>query len=315
MFGGRRGAVLVIAGALLSTAPAHSAGKPRRNQGANAHASQTTLTAIRLVGDATAPAVELAADGALPEPVVGVLEGPPRIYLDLSDVRSGAAVPAAGLGVVNRVRVAIHSLSPLVTRVVIDLTERRAHRLDVSQRRAGLIRISIGMAETGRAGASPHGASRSDATAERARVPDRKAGRASEGTSPTSAAPRQATPAPDALPAPGAQYRARVAPIVEQLKTVLPVLESIDQRKAVRREDLDAAAQTLTAVHDELEAMQPTRDGAVVHDTLRSVCTLATTAVSLTRTASGQEVPWNASSAAAGAQLLLDRARTALLDR
>ena len=302
MFGGRRGAVLVIAGALLSTAPAHSAGKPRRNQGANAHASQTTLTAIRLVGDATAPAVELAADGALPEPVVGVLEGPPRIYLDLSDVRSGAAVPAAGLGVVNRVRVAIHSLSPLVTRVVIDLTEPRAHRLDVSQRRAGLIRISIGMAETGRAGASPHGASRSDATAERARVPDRKAGRASEGTSPTSAAP-------------GAQYRARVAPIVEQLKTVLPVLESIDQRKAVRREDLDAAAQTLTAVHDELEAMQPTRDGAVVHDTLRSACTLATTAVSLTRTASGQEVPWNASSAAAGAQLLLDRARTALLDR
>lgn len=311
----RRRAALFIAGALLSTSVAHIAGEARRDQAPRAHAHEITLTAIRLAGDAAQPLIELTANSALPEPVVGVLEGPSRIYLDLVDVRMGAAVPPEGLGVVTRVRAALHSVSPLVTRVVIDLSESRGHTLDLSQRQSGLIRISIAPAGTGRAASPGRVPSRPEVAPERAPAVMGKPGRSSEENGSRSPAPRAATAAPDALPRPGPQYRARIAPIVEQLDAAVRVLESIDQRKVVLLQDLDSAAKTIDVVHDELAAMQPTRDAIPVHDTLRSACTLASTAVELTRAAHGHDLPWNASSAAAGSLILLDRARMALQAR
>ncbi|MGH9410446.1 MAG: AMIN domain-containing protein [Vicinamibacterales bacterium] len=282
----------------------------------------TTLTAVRLSGDVALPIVELSADGALPEPKVGVLDGPPRIYLDLAGVQVARPdLPAKALGVVTRVRAAPHSLSPLVTRVVIDLGESRAYKLDASQRETGLIRISITTAAPAHEPSSPRAAApkqlpdTSEAAPERAPSSETKPGRASEAGSASPPTPRVPTAAPDALPTPLPRYRARVAPIVEQFETVRGVLESIDRRTDVPPDRLDVAARTIALVHDELDGVQPTRDAMLVHDTLRSACTLASTAVSLARAANGQEVPWNASSAAAGALLMFDRARAALQPR
>jgi uncharacterized protein YlxP (DUF503 family) len=99
------------------------------------------------------------------------------------------------------------------------------------------------------------------------------------------------------------------------LESVRSVLQSIDRRTDVSAAELEAAGQTLDAVQGELGAVRVTRDATVVHDTLRSVCTLASTAVSLARDAKGGGIPLNAASAAAGALLLLDRADAALQPR
>lgn len=318
--GGRRVATL-IAAVLLSTFTTRADEGSRINQGKTAQPSATTtLTAVRLIGDAALPVVELSAAIALPEPKVGVLDGPPRIYLDLPGVKVGGLAPANSLGAVTRVRVALHSVSPLVTRVVIDLADLRGFQLDASQRRAGLIRISVTTVATGHAAASsrvdrPDGVPRAVQSLS-GRVPSAgaKPGRSSADSS-SRPTPRPATATPDALPVPSPQYRARVAPIVERLETVLGVLESIDERKGVPPDALDAAAGTLALVHDALAAVRPPRDAIVVHDTLRSACTLASTAVSLARAATGHDLPWSASSAAAGARLLLDRVRTTLQPR
>jgi hypothetical protein len=266
--------------------------------------------------------VELSADGALPEPRVGVLDGPPRIYLDLPGVQVARPdLPPTALGVVTRVRAAPHSFSPLVARVVIDLGESRGYSLDASQRGAGLIRISITTAalahepSSRRAAAPKQLPDKSEAAPERAPSAGTKPGRASDSGSTSPPAPHLPTAAPDALPAPLPRYRARIAPIVEQFETVRRVLESIDRRTDVPADRLDVATRTIAVVHDELAGVRPTRDAAVVHDTLRSACTLASTAVSLARAAIGQEMPLNASSAAAGALLTFDRARAALQPR
>src|SRR5258706_16384516 len=52
------------------------------------------LRAVRVDAGASggATAVILEADGPLPVPVSGALDGPPRIYLDLNGVRPGTAV-------------------------------------------------------------------------------------------------------------------------------------------------------------------------------------------------------------------------------
>lgn len=272
----------LIAAALLCPPRVQVSGGSPLDQGKPAEpASRSiTLTGIRLTGDAALPVLELSADAALPEPTVGVLDGPPRVYLDLPGVRPAVAASSGSLGVVTRVRVALHSASPVVTRLVLDLAESRGYTVDDSQRHAGLLRVSITTRAT-----------KSDS-------------------------PRPAPTGPlDARPTPAAQYHARIVPILQQFATVVDVLESIDQRKDVSPDRLEAAAQTIAAVRDELAAVRPARDTAAVHDTLRSACTFASRAVSLARGADGHEIPLPASSAAAGALILLDNARTALQPR
>jgi hypothetical protein len=280
---------LSIGAILLSVSAAHAGQRFGDAKPAVPPAKTTALTSIRFIGDAALPVVEISADGALPEPVVGVLDGPPRIYLDLRDVTVGAAAPPGTLGVVAQVRVALHSLSPEVTRVVIDLTDSRGYTLDESQRRTGLIRVSITAAAASPLPSSTRAAGRLSSARE-------SGGRGA--------------------PAAGVnRYRAQVMPILEQLASVAGVLESIDQRTNVASDRLDLAARTLALVRDELDAVRPTEQTTDVHDTLRSACRFATTAVSQARAANGHDVPWTASSAAAGSLILLDRARAALQAR
>ena len=76
--------------------------------------------------------VTLSGNGRLePSRVFMAVERPPRLVLDFADVRPDAAPVTPGAGApVERVRVAEHSRSPLVTRVVIDLAEQAPYRIE-----------------------------------------------------------------------------------------------------------------------------------------------------------------------------------------
>jgi hypothetical protein len=93
---------------------------------------QTTLRAVTIAPLRDVATVVIEAGGPLPQPVGGFAPSPPRIYLDLSDVLPGQAIPATQNPMVTRVRVAEHSASPLVTRVVIDLARATPYRIDAS---------------------------------------------------------------------------------------------------------------------------------------------------------------------------------------
>lgn len=86
--------------------------------------------------------ITIEANGPLPAPTIGTVDGPPRIFLDFPGVRtttSGLA-RAADRRIV-RVRAAINSVSPLVTRVVLDLTSPQPHRLEQA---TGRVMIFVG---------------------------------------------------------------------------------------------------------------------------------------------------------------------------
>ena len=107
--------------------------------------SVTVLQSVRVdAAGASAPSVVIEAGGPLPRPRVGVLDDPPRIYLDFAGVtvKPDAAGPDAE-GVVRGVRAAIRQRDPLVTRVVIDLAEPVPHRLDASRREHGRVAVIL----------------------------------------------------------------------------------------------------------------------------------------------------------------------------
>ncbi len=77
--------------------------------------------------------VVIEADGALSPAESDVLNGPPRIYFDfpgLLPADRGAEVTDSPA--IRRVRVALHSSEPRVTRVVIDLVRPTTHRIEPS---------------------------------------------------------------------------------------------------------------------------------------------------------------------------------------
>jgi hypothetical protein len=121
------------------TAPGAASRTPR------AGASETVVRSVRLAPGEGAVATIVEADGPLPLPKVGVLEGPPRIYLDFRGVRTATkGVLGEGHALVRQVRVALHQPQPPVTRVVIDLTSRAPHRIEAGGRERGELTVVIG---------------------------------------------------------------------------------------------------------------------------------------------------------------------------
>lgn len=108
-------------------------------------ATRTVLRSVSLdATDHTTAIIAIEASGPLPLPHVGVLDGPPRVYLDFEGVtRAATGTPLQPDGLVRRVRVGDFQVTPLITRVVIDLVAPSAHRLDVSQRNQGRVVIVI----------------------------------------------------------------------------------------------------------------------------------------------------------------------------
>ena len=89
---------------------------------------------VRVARRGTATAVTLHGTGRLA--VSGVeesKEGPPRLFIDLPNTTS--AIPGTtpiGAGPVDAVRIGLNANSPLVTRVVMDLTRKAPYRLETS---------------------------------------------------------------------------------------------------------------------------------------------------------------------------------------
>jgi hypothetical protein len=226
-----------------------------------------------------------------------VLTGPDRIYLDFAGLTARTFRVGGDGDALAGVRVALHSAAPLVTRVVIDLQRPVTHKVDRARRSTGVIEVSLKTADT------PPPVTPSPDTPSQV---------------PTAAAVRPALPAPDApvatkrRPDDMRQFVERVSPLLERLEASRPMLAAIDSRSSIPADRLDAALAEIDRVREELGRIRPPKTGIAAHDLLRSACGLSATALSLVRKSSDGTVPWEAASAAAGALILLDRARTEL---
>jgi hypothetical protein len=218
--------------------------------------------------------VAIEADGALPKPTIGVLDGPPRIYFDFADVLAATrGTDASSDLVVRRVRVALHSAEPRVTRVVIDLVRPAPYRIDATGSTAARLIVLVG-------GGSPPAA-------------------------PAGEAPIRARPGANS-------YMREIRELFARLEKVRPVLVSIDNRSQDPPAGLQAAAIELASIEHALARLKPPPRLATAHERLVQSCMLATQAVKAQMQAligSGPAPGWTAASAAAGALLLLDRAR------
>lgn len=219
--------------------------------------------------------IVLESDVPLPRPTVGVLDGPPRIYFDFAGFRPG---PSAGVapdeGIVRGVRIALNSIDPLLTRMVIDLRQPARYRLDTSAAASGRLVILVGAA-----------------TAAEAPAP-----RASAG----------------ARRAPQRNSAQRLTAVLTELEGLAPLLTAIDGRGETSALDLQAAVARIDSLRALLSAVRPAAVPGPARDRLAQACVLAGQAVKgrLEALATGDTaLTWNAASAAAGALLLLERAR------
>lgn len=106
----------------------------------------TILQSVQAVGEGGGTLVTIQANGPLPVPTFDAVDGPPRIFLDFADVMPKVNGTSEGstAGVVKRARVGVNSVSPRITRVVLDLTRRETYRVDTDERHLGRIRILVG---------------------------------------------------------------------------------------------------------------------------------------------------------------------------
>ena len=274
----------------------------------------TQLTAIAVTDAAEGLVVTLQATGPLPVPRSAALDNPHRVYLDLTDVR-----PAAGLAVpeprgpVRAVRVALHSAVPLVTRVVIELTEARRYTVDRTARADGrlLVRLRAPLpSPPGTAARStiPPGAVTTPA-APRAKAPPPQRAPAS---TPPQRAPASTPPqrAPASTPPPAAPASiGPLAAVLRDLDRLKTVLTDIDRRVAQPAGNLQEAAAAFDAMGAQLSGIKPSGRLAPARDLLVRACALAARAVRLRASfGADDEASWQAASAAAGALMLIDRA-------
>jgi hypothetical protein len=131
--------ILVLAGASVraqTPSDMRSAAPPTRS--AVLHSVEISVAA----GEST---IMLEADGPLPLSKVGVLDSPPRLFIDLPGVRPKTS-PAIDPGdaLIRRVRIAVHSVRPLVTRVVIDLAQMLPFDLVVQPDRPDRLVLVLG---------------------------------------------------------------------------------------------------------------------------------------------------------------------------
>ena len=292
-----------------------------------------SLRAISVAAMGADAVVTIDADGPLPPPTVGAVDGPPRIFLDFAGVRTAAPARTTSHDRrIVRVRVAVHSVQPLVTRVVVDLAAPVPHRIEHA---GNQMKIVIGSATATAPTAAPPPASTSAAPL---RAPP-----ASTTPVPAAAAPHTfippvppiaeppspitpAAPNPPASSAPVTsfkpppvppslkeveKYRAQVLGTVERYRMQLPVLESLEDRSERTTEMMELAGLEIDRLRQELAAVKPPDALRVQHDLLLQSSRLAGVAIRLRAEAlqSGNStIMRNATSAGAGAVLMFDRA-------
>jgi hypothetical protein len=248
-------------------------------------APKTALSSIRTVKlEATSQpgmaTVVVESNGPLPEPESGAPLNPPRIYLDFADVLPISVMQPESDPIVSRIRVAEHTASPLMTRVVIDLSRTVRYRIDTSARAQGRVVVIIG---------GP--------------------------TAPSTQAPAGPAGSRGRPQAPDSQYDTRVAAALVRLHALKPLLESIDRRVETLSGDLAGAAKEFDDIANLIGGLKPPSSRATAHALLLRTCTLGARAVRLRQSSASQEVnaTWDAASAAAGALLMLEKANSELM--
>jgi hypothetical protein len=252
--------------------------------------------------------VAVHADGPLPVPTVGVLDGPPRIYLDFAGVRlpSGMTTQVEG-PLLRGVRLAQRTPDPLVARIVLDLLAPVGHRIDTSQRQAGKVVVIL-----------------ENVAQDAAVAPERPA-----------------------RPTDAERYLSRISPMVARLHALRRVVADVDRQvagpdspgpalaavsldpnAALAADGLDTSGHTLAAdgldtsghtlAADELDtlgralaAVTAPASLATTRDLLMRYCALGSRAIRMrdSSMATGDTAgARNAGSAAAGALIVLDRA-------
>ena len=240
-------------------------------------AGQQQLVAVRSAGVATSDALSativIEASGPLPEPLVGVLDGPPRVYLDFPGVARRTRGSAGDAdGVVLRVRVGDFQADPIITRVVIDLAEPLPHRVDASQREQGRITVFLNRTATPRV-------------------------------------PRRA--ARDVVAAAVERDTASLRNALAQLEKLRPVLSAIDARLDMPEPSLRAALDEFNGIRLSLDSLRAgTAREDLVKVCMLGVAAVTTRLEAPENTDPSRA--WNAASAAAGALITLDRARANL---
>ena len=266
----------------------------------DASASQNALPRVRTLRSVTVTAskdgatVVIEASGPLTQPSSGLANDPPRIYIDFVDVLPGEPIqPAQENPYVRRVRVAEHSASPLVTRVVIDLTKKATYRIDASTAQQGRVTVSLEVAR------DPLDATQQPAA---------------RAATPTTA--QTATPAAGRAAAERA-YDVRISAALVRLHALRPLLESIDRQANPLPANLDAAVGEFEAIGKIFSGIKAPRSREATHALLQRTCTMAVRAIRMRQDGARTNDPGatlNAASAAAGALLMLERANKELAE-
>jgi len=313
------GRVMILVGTPLATP------RPPRAQAA-------VIRGISTASRGGEAVVTIDADGPLPSPSVGVVDGPPRIYLDFTGVRpKPAGVTRSSDPRIRRARVGLHSTQPLVTRVVVDLVSQQPYRIEQAP---GRVTVIVGAAPTGGAPV-PHPAlspvpplpEPPPPIAPPVRVPREAPAPASRPSSPPVATldkPPSPTPSLPASSRPSSDARARALPTkdlyayrrqvsaaLDRLRLQQPLLASIDGLERQTPERLQMAVAEFERLKQELTGMKPAQVLRAQHDLLIQSATLGLMATRMRLSAFPLEdiaMLRNAASAAAGAILLLDRA-------
>ena len=320
-------APIVIAGVLSSMSPASVGAGPAEGQAA-APTATTAIRSISVAANGSALVVTIEATGALPLPTAGAADRPPRIYFDFP----GVALKERGLTAstdprIRRIRAGIHSATPLVTRVVLDLVGLQPYRLEQAGER---VRVIVGESA---AQSSPRMTPVAPADGPAVSVPPREPAPeplvaapavprepALSGTQPPAPARRSAPADAPAPPSSAGQllpgkdlegYRPRVSPVLDRLRRLRPLLTSLDAAEDQTVERVQLAVEELERIRQELAGIKPPETLRSQHDMLLQATTLALMATRLRLEAFRTSDPAtirNARSAAAGATLLLARA-------
>ncbi|HSC27855.1 MAG TPA: hypothetical protein VLD67_11305 [Vicinamibacterales bacterium] len=311
-----------------------SSGQPRPAQ----------ITDISVARAGTVTIVRIEADGPLPAPEAGEVDGPPRLFFDFPGVRTRTRAVAAPSGaLVRRVRAALNTSEPPLTRVVLDLSGQTPFRLDLAALEQGRLSVFLGAAETppvepgtpkealaktpdpivqpsGVSAPAPGSGRGAEQTSQRpaSTVPSRSETSPPQATAiigtpastPAIATRRTSGTAPPSS-ADADEYRKQLGTYLTRARALRPVLSAIDSQAYQTADALDRAVSEFTEVQRQLAAAKVPEALRTAHDMLIRACTLGAMAAGLQHEAAraGDDTALrNAASAAAGSLLLMDRA-------
>jgi hypothetical protein len=299
--------------------------------GAAVSAQRQTATTVRSIeidarGDASV--VTIAGNGSLPTPAIGVVDGPPRIFLDFPGVRPGRiAIPASQQPRIKRVRMALNNANPLITRVVIDLFEPQPYSVEETSGRLAIIVGASASVSPASAALSPvpplpepggpltamNSAGARGSRASRARPPAAPADSPPPVT-PLPPAPSRPPSAPSGNPPPARdleRYRRQASAPLDRLLMQQPLLTTLDSSEDQTEERMKMGVEEFVRLRQELAAIKPPETVRAQHEMLLQASTLGLMAMRVRleslRTNDPNAIK-NAASAAAGAIILLERA-------